>query len=415
MQAPILDKFESEMLDGGHGLAKQEALKLLMRYASIVGASRFIPIVSAHIDGCLYHGKSSLDFAEKFLSLDGQVSVPTTLNVGAVDIVHPELNQGDAGLINQQRKLTDVYTKMGCTPSLTCAPYQRKQRPERGDNIAWAESNAIVFANSVLGARTERYGDFIDLCAALTGRVPLTGLHCEQNRYATIAIVVENMLDTGLSRDIYFGCVGYTLGKIAGSSVAAVIGLPNDTNEDELKCLGAAAAAAGNVAMFHAVGITPEAPTLMAAQSDSSATLPSVAISAEDLCQTEKYLCGVEAGEAISAICLGTPHFSLAEFRQLAGKLGNQRAVVEVYVSTSRETARQVSEMHWYHKLEDFGVQIVVDTCTYLAPVVRQDKGVVLTNSTKWAYYAPGNLKRRAGLVSLDRCIRSAQTGYVCE
>ena len=415
MQIPKLDDRESEMLAGGLGADKQRAMNLLVDYAKVVGAKKFVPIASAHIDSCLYHGQSSIDFIDRFVSLKARVSVPTTLNVGAVDTKSPELNVGDEARIASQRKLTEKYTRIGCVPTLTCAPYQRQQRPKFGEHVAWAESNAIVFANSVLGARTERYGDFVDVCAAITGRVPLTGLHCDQNRLASVVVEVAGIQKAKLGRDIYFGCVGYCLGKHIGSAISVIIGVPSDANENELKLLGAAAATSGSVALFHIAGITPEAPTLEQVLRSSDSKNKNLNITADDLRAAAKMLCPVKPGEIVSAICLGTPHFSVSEFQHLTALVKGKRAVVEVYISTSREIAAQIKAQNWYQNLVDFGACIVVDTCTYLAPVVRDCRGVILTNSVKWAHYGPGNLKRRAGLMSIEDCIRSAESGFVCD
>ncbi|MDP3524918.1 MAG: aconitase X, partial [Hoeflea sp.] len=170
------------MLQGQHGPAAADALGLVVRFAEAVGATRLLPCASAHVDGCLYHGQASLDFVERFEVLGGRVKVPTTLNVGSVDLIHPELFIGDPALGAAGKRLMEAHVELGCTPSFTCAPYQTLLRPRFGEQLAWAESNAIVFANSVIGARTNRYGDFIDLACALAGRVPDYGLHRSENR-----------------------------------------------------------------------------------------------------------------------------------------------------------------------------------------------------------------------------------------
>ena len=283
-----------------------------------------------------------------------------------MDCLHPELHRGEPTLPDRQRVLTALYSRLGCEPTLTCAPYQRSSRPAIGEQVAWAESNAIVFANSVLGARTDRYGDFTDLCAALTGRVPLAGLHLEENRRAGVEIAVPAPEETALSRDLYFGCIGYLLGEYCGSRVPAVTGLPADTSEDELKLLGAAAASSGSLALFHAVGITPEADFLMQAS----------------------------GGPAL-------------------GRHRRRCEGVAFYVSTSREIAAIVEQDLRFEPLRAFGVTLVVDTCTYLAPVVKQATGAILTNSAKWAHYGPAHLSRRVGLASLAHCIRAAEEGEV--
>ena len=183
----------------------------------------------AHIDGCLYHGQTSLDFVEYFVDTGAKVAVPTTLNVGSLDLIHPELYHGDRTIQRDAQRLMDAHLQLGCESSFTCAPYQLKHRPAKGEQIAWAESNAIVFANSVLGARTSRYGDFLDLAAAITGRAPYAGLHVEANRAARIVFNAPDFSRLP-SRDIHFAALGLAVGKIAGAVVPAIVGLPADTD-----------------------------------------------------------------------------------------------------------------------------------------------------------------------------------------
>lgn len=410
-----LEPVDQELLDGGFGAASAHAMALLVRYGEVFGAERFISVDSAHIDGCLYHGPSSIDFVRRFVELGGRVRVPTTLNVAAVDVVHPGWHQGPPDLLSEQAQLTALHEELGCVATLTCAPYQRMLRPRAGEHIAWAESNAIAFANSVLGARTDRYGDFTDLCAALTGRVPDVGLHRTENRRATLVVHVPGVVDTGLARDLYFAAMGYVLGSRSTDHVPVMIGLPADASEDELKALGACAASAGAIALFHAVGITPEAETLAHATGGADAKLTQITVSADELRQAVRSLCPLREGEAVAALCLGTPHYSISEFENLARVVDGRRAAagVEVYVSTSREIAAHVEQAPELAPVLAFGANLVVDTCTYLAPVVRETTGAIVTNSGKWAHYGPGNLRRRVGLMSLADCVRSAETGRV--
>lgn len=392
------------LLGGDMGPAAARAMRLLQRYGEGLGADRFIDIRSAHIDGCLFHGLSSLDFARAFVDLGGRVRVPTTLNVAAVDLVHPEWYPGRAALIADQAELVALHETLGCAPTLTCAPYQRPLRPALGEHVAWAESNAIVFANSVLGARTDRYGDFTDLCAALTGRVPLAGLHCDAARTATIRVDVVDVAAGGIDRDLYFAALGYALGLRVGGAVAVLTGIAA-ASEDELKALGTAAAASGAVAMFHVAGITPEAPR-------DTAGLPMLAIDADALGATVAALCPLAMGEPVAALCLGTPHYSDTEFAALAEAVAGRRAApgVEVLVSTSRAIAA-----NWAgdDALRGFGVRLIVDTCSYVTPVVRAGNGAIVTTSAKFAHYAPGNIRRRTGLMGLARCLRVAEAGRV--
>ncbi|MDB5582391.1 MAG: aconitase subunit 1 [Bradyrhizobium sp.] len=410
-----LEAIDQALLAGDMGAASAHAMKLLLSYGRALGADRFISIKSAHIDGVLYHGPSSTDFVRRFVELGGRVRVPTTLNVGATDVVTPDRTPASTRLALVQRELTMLHEELGCIPTLTCAPYQRLFRPGLGDDIAWAESNAIVFANSVLGARTDRYGDFTDLCGAIAGRVPFAGLHRPENRWAKVICEAPEHRLTDLPRDMYFAALGYVLGMRAGARVPAIVGLPGDTSEDELKALGASAASSGAIGMFHAVGITPEARDLDHATGGEASALPCVVLTTQELHGTLDRLCPLETGEAIAAMCLGTPHFSLSEFGRLAEIVAGRKAAqgVGCYVSTSREIAAQVRANPAFAAIGEFGVELVVDTCTYMSPVVRETSGPIVTNSGKWAHYGPGNLGRRAGLMTMERCVRSAEAGKV--
>lgn len=410
-----LAQIDRELLDGQLGPAAAHAMSILVRYASAIGSPAFISVSSAHIDGCLYHGPSSIDFVRRFTEMGGKVRIPTTLNVAAVDVVHGCRDGSPNELVSAQNELTALHVGLGCLPTLTCAPYQRTQRPRFAEHVNWAESNAIVFVNSVLGARTDRYGDFTDLCAALTGRVPLAGLHCDENRHARIIFDVAEMAAIGLPRDLFFACLGYALGERCKGRVPVLVNLPGDASQDELKSLGSAAASSGSVALFHAVGVTPEAPTLLSALGGSSVDVERASLGKAELTQALNRLCRLEVGETVAVLCLGTPHFSLDEFESLVPMVDGRQlsAGVACFVSTSREIAEHIKTEPRFAPLFAFGMQLVVDTCTYLAPTLRRIQGTVITNSAKWAHYGPGNLQRRAGLMTLERCIRSAVSAKV--
>ncbi|MEJ0013300.1 MAG: aconitase X catalytic domain-containing protein [Bauldia sp.] len=408
-----LEAQDRALLDGAQGGAAAFAMGLLVRYGEAVGAERFIDITRAHIDGCLYHGEASLDFAEHVLRLGGKVCVPTTLNVGSMDLIHPELFRGAPALGAAGRRLMEVHEALGCVSSFTCAPYQTLFRPVLGEQIAWAESNAIVFANSVIGARTARYGDFIDLAAALTGRVPYAGLHVPENRLATIVFTVPPAV-ASWPGDALAVAVGSIVGARAGNEIAAIVGLPPSLSEDDLKALGAVGASSGAMAMFHAVGLTPEAPDLATA---TGGVAPGrvVALGERDLGDAIDQLSTARPGAAVSAVALGTPHFSVAEFARLMPLLaGFERAPsVDLYVNTARDTYAALGERGWLPTLEAAGFTIVVDTCTYVTSVMREISGVVMTNSGKWAHYAPGNLGIDVAFGSLEECLASAAAGRV--
>ena len=216
----VLSDLDSDLLAGRHGPAVSFAMTLLVRFAEAVGASRFIDAEAAHIDGCLYHGQVSLDFVERVVELGGRVRIPTTLNVGSIDLIHPELFRGDADLRASGGRLMHAHEQLGCVPTFTCAPYQTMFRPRFGAQIAWAESNAIVFANSVIGARTNRYGDFVDLCCALTGRVPFYGLHVTENRRARILVEISAVPTEWLDATQTCVAVGYLIGRLCGERIS---------------------------------------------------------------------------------------------------------------------------------------------------------------------------------------------------
>ncbi|ARP86578.1 aconitase X [Bordetella genomosp. 9] len=418
-----LSDHDQALLDGAQGEAAAMAMRVLVRAAAVMGAPRLLDIESAHIDGCLYHGQASLDFVEKLVGAGGKVVVPTTLNVGSMDLIHPELFRGGDALRDAGTRLMQAHLELGCESTFTCAPYQLQRRPRLGQQIAWAESNAIVFANSVLGARTNRYGDFMDLCAALTGRAPCCGLHLDENRRAGLVFAVEDFPREPDGRDIWYAALGLLVGKRAGGIVPAITGLPADTTEDELKALGAAAASSGAVALFHAVGITPEASTLEAAlgvdkQQDNSAipAAPTVVVRRADLRAVRASLNQARPGDPLAAVSVGTPHFSLAECAALERLLSGmgRPCAVDFYVNTSRYILWELESSGLAARLRGAGVQFVTDTCTYITPIMRQTQGLVMTNSGKWAHYAPANIGVSVAYGSLRECVRSAVEGKVC-
>ncbi|MGQ0669040.1 MAG: aconitase X [Actinomycetota bacterium] len=404
---------DREMLAGERGGAAAFAMRILVDMARVMGADRLVDIASAHIDGCLYHGRAGLDFAERLVADGARVAVPTTLNVASLDLLHPDLYRGDPDTAAKARRLMDLYVQMGCRPTWTCAPYQLPERPAFGEHIAWAESNAIVFANSVLGARTERYGDFIDICAAITGRAPYAGLHRDDGRRAALVFRLADVSARLLDEDVLYHVLGHVIGRESGSLVPAIVGLPETANDDRLKALGAAAASSGSVAMFHAVGITPEAPTLETALGGRPPVrefevTPAVLIRGRDeLTSTDR--------TELSAVSIGTPHFSVDEFEALLPLLDGSplHPRVELYVSTGRGVLEEVEAHGWLSRLEEAGVRIVTDTCTYITPIIGSRSGAVMTNSAKWAWYAPGNIGVEVVFGSLEECLRSASIGSV--
>ncbi len=405
-----LTESDRSFLRGERGEAAALAMRIVVEMAGVSGAGRLIGVASAHVDGCLYHGIAGLEFAERLVAGDARVAVPTTLNVGALDLLHPDRYRGDPGMAANARRQMDAYVAMGCRPTWTCAPYQLPERPAFGQHVAWAESNAIVFCNSVLGARTDRYGDFIDICAALTGRVPFAGLHRDEARRAGLVVTLEGISERLLASDALYPVLGHVLGREARSEVAAIVGLPADTSEDRMKALGAAAASSGSVAMVHAVGITPEAPTLEAATGGEE--VRELRVTTARLRASRDEL-STDAPERLGAVSVGTPHASLAELERLAGLLGTDEVAVPLYVNVGREVLAEADGRGLVPRLESLGVRVVSDTCTYISPVMDEVNGSVMTDSAKWAWYAPANLGVGVVIGGLEECVRSAVAGRV--
>ena len=415
MKKLILTELEQAMLAGEHGPAIALCMRLIVGVAKANQATRLIEIESAHADGCLYHGIAGLEYTEKLVELGGKVKVRTTTNVSSLDLLHPDLVHADATLATNGRRLMDAHLALGCEATWTCAPYQTGHRPAFGTQIAWAESNAIVFANSVLGARTDRYGDFLDISAAIVGRVPFAGLHTDEGRKASLVLDFSGISRELLEEESAWPAIGALLGDIAESKVAAMIGLPGDLSdggltEDRLKGLGATAASAGGVGLFHIVGVTPEAPTLAAVV---NAKVEIIKISTAQLRASRDRLT-TAVGDDLDAVSLGTPHFSLAEFENLAKELeGGDKfsASIDFYVSTSRGVLERAEALGYAQILKNAGGRIVTDTCTYVTPILNPKIKTVMTNSGKWAWYAPGNLGIETILGSVKECIASARAG----
>lgn len=404
-----------ELLAGGDGPAAALAMRVIDAVARSTGTTRYRFIDSAHVDGCLYHGRAGLDFAQRLVGLGGRIAVRTTLNVGSLDLRDPAVVRADPGLREAGHALMQAYADLGCEQTWTCAPYQITHRPARGTHVAWAESNAIAFVNSVLGARTDRYGDFLDIAAAITGVVPDSGLHTDQARRPVLAIDCGEIPRHVFDSEVAWAALGALLGDLAGTRVAALTGLPGDpkdggTTEDQLKAMAATAASAGGVALFHVVGITPEA-----RDGIDLAGLPTTTITAAMLRRARDRLTTART-DRLDAVSLGTPHFSVSEFARLATYLGDGAAfhpAVEVYVSTSRAVLAEAEARGHVAALRAAGGRIVTDTCTYVTPVLSPTARAVMTNSGKWAWYAPGNLGVDVAIGTMADCVASARAGRI--
>jgi cis-L-3-hydroxyproline dehydratase len=382
-------------------------MRILLRLAELQGAARFIDVTQAHIDGCIYTGDAILRFAETLADQGGQVSVPTSTNVISVDRRRWREQHVPEEWAGKARRLGDAYLRMGAQPTFTCAPYEGPRPPAFGEHVAWAESNAIAYANGVLGARTNRYGDLVDACAALTGRVPLSGYHLDEERRGTVLLHV----DVDEVDDSFYPVLGYVAGAHAGDAVPVVDGLRTSPSRDDLKAFAAAAATSGAVGMFHIVGITPEAATLEEALG-GGAPEREVVVTAADIRAAWAEL-STGGAATLGCVVLGSPHFSLAECQALSGLTAGQRcsADVDMTVTTSTLVYDAARWTGAAGPIEAFGARFVTDTCVLNSPVLPESDGVLMTNSAKYAHYAPGILGRDVVFGTTEDCVRSAIAG----
>ncbi len=406
-----LNSEEQGWFDGDAGPAMQMATRILFDMGRILGADRLIPITSAHIDGCLYHGDSGVKFAEALVEGGAKVCVPTTLNVGGIDLLHPEIINYPQHEKAMARRLMDAYVKMGCRQTWTCAPYQDGHRPEAGTDVAWAESNAVVFVNSVLGARTNRYGDFLDICSAITGRAPHYGLHVPENRRAKILVRTDTISDQLKSRTALYPVIGAWLGRVVGHDVAAIADIPPSVSEDQLKALGASAASSGAVGLFHVIGRTPEALTLEAACGLNGPEV-TITFGPDELRSTRDSLSTVVDG-ALDAVALGSPHYSLAEIDRFEQVRNGRELTIPVYICLSRLVYAILEKSGRLEPMRSAGVHFVTDTCVVVTPIMRKAPGALMTDSGKFAHYTPGNTGYGVVYGAPEECVESAVHGRV--
>lgn len=408
-----LSERDAAMLRGEHGPARQMAMRILARMAEVYGADELLDITGAHIDSTVYIGEGGMEFAERLASLGAKVAVPSTLNVSGLDEHHwTEWAVPGDWARNAQRQM-NAYASMGTTPTWTCAPYQTEWKPKFGEQVAWGESNAIAFANSVIGARTERYPDLFDICCAITGRVPAVGLHLTENRAGEVLVRLVDVPETIQRDEAFYPVLGHLLGRLAEERIPVIEGLRVIPTEDQLKAMCAGAASAGRVALFHIIGVTPEAPTFEAAfqghppQQIFEVTLENLRDARRELTTTN--------GDALDLVVLGSPHFSIAEFKRLAPLVANQRRheKVKFLVTTSRAMAHLAEQAGYLAPLKAFGAQLTLDTCILTSPMLPPEIKTLMTNSAKFAYYSPGLLNMQVAFGNLEDCVRSAVEGRV--
>lgn len=410
-----LSTLDKAYLVGDHGKAAQSAIRIILRMAKLQGATQLIDVSQVHVDGCIYTGPGSLSFAEKLRDMGGRVVVPTTLNSISVDHRRWRAQGIDPHLGMPASNLGDVYVEMGARPTFTCAPYLLETAPGIGEQVAWAESNAVVYANSVLGARTMKYPDFLDICIALTGRAPLAGPHMDFHRKAGLIVridTIEAPIET--IDDSFYPLLGYHIGTLAPNLIPVVMGLDRTfPTHDDLKAFGAAFATVSSAPMFHIVGVTAEATTLDAVL-PAGITIPSINLRLDELASSWTEL-NSASETSVDLVSLGNPHFSLSEIERLASLCAGQKkhADVAVVVTCGRATHDKASEAGLIAELEHFGVQFVTDTCWCMItdPLIPPSAKTILTNSGKYAHYGPGLTGRRFYFGGIAACVAAACSG----
>lgn len=401
-----LTAHDRALLDGSQGKAAQVAMQIVLRMAYIQGAKYLVDITQAHIDGCIYTGPASLRFAQQLVAWGAKVRVPTTLNSISVDQRRWRELGIDPALGVPASALGDAYMAMGAQLSFTCAPYLLDSAPKAGEQIVWAESNAVVYANSVLGARTLKYPDYLDICIALTGRAPLIGCHLEDQRKARLHIEVPPLSNLD---DSFYPLLGYHIGALAGSRIPLVSGLQQQhPNLDDLKAFGAAFATTSAAALFHIAGVTPEAldPTRVI-----DGPLPVLKLSLEELRLSWQELNSARDAR-VDVVSLGNPHFSLSEFARLASLCQGRHRHPDVVlaITCGRTVLEQARAAGHIAVIEAFGAVIISDTCWCMLgePVIPPAARNLMTNSGKYAHYAPGLVGRKVHFASLAECVDAA-------
>jgi predicted aconitase len=337
--------------------------------------------------------------------MGGRVRIPTTMNAISVDRANWQAQGVPASFGDPAARLADAYVRMGCQPTFTCAPYLLAGAPRAAERVAWAESNAVIFANSVLGARTAKHPDFLDLFIALTGRAPLAGVYLDAGR--TARRVVDVALPKGAD-DAFWPLVGYLAGLAAPDRIPMLRGLAAGApTRDDLKALCAAFGATSAAPMLHVEGVTPEAGGAAAADADHAV------IDREGLARGWQLL---NAGpEEIDLVAIGSPHASLGECRALAAAFAarKRRAEVAVIVTAGRQVIAEAEADGTARRLTESGVQLLPDLCwcSIREPVLPRRTRAIMTNSGKYAHYGPGLSGRPVRFGSLADCVGAALTG----
>ena len=378
---------EQAMFDGEKGEAARQSMEILVALGKIYGAERMIPISSAQVSGVSYKtiGDAGLEYLQDLVSKGAKVSAPTFLNPAGMDIEQWKEMGIPEDFAEKQEQILDAYGKMGIMKSCTCTPYFIGIRPGKGDHIAWAESSAVSFANSVLGARTNREGGPSALAAAICGVTPEYGLHLDENRRSDIIIDIKCELKTNAD----FGALGYAVGKSAKRKFPAFKGIKTAT-EEQLKVLGASMAASGSVPLYFMEGITPEW--------NVSGNAEQISFEQKDIDETREE---IDSREKPDLVTIGCPHASIDEIGEVAGMVKEKRPTCSFWVCTARKTKQKSDDLGYTKTIEEAGGRVVADTCMVVCPLERMGFSITGTNSGKAAKYLPNLCKQKVAFGDL--------------
>ena len=391
---------EQSLLNGNSGPAAQKAMQILTTLGRIYGAERLLPIQSVQISGVSYDnlGDAGLSWLAEMAAGGGQAQVLTTLNPAGMDVENYLTLGISEEFAGNQRRVLAAFEKMGVVTTCSCTPYLFGNLPRFGEHIAWAESSAVCYANSVLGARTNREGGPSALAAALTGRTPAYGYHLDENRLPAVHVVVE--ADVQSNPD--FGALGKAIGdrlQTQGVRPVPYISGIEEASLENLKSFCASIATFGGVALFHLEGLTPEA-------AEYTPPAETMTITQADLDQARSDLTSAESGE-VDFVSLGCPHLTLREIQRIAHLLEGKQVTKEFWITTSRPVKGMADRMGYTDVIEKAGAKFATDTCCVVAPIKGRFKALA-TDSAKACYYAAGKNKFKTRILEFDAVIEEA-------
>ena len=392
---------EKRLLAGDGGPGVQKAMAIVAALGRIYGAADLVPIVSAQVSGVSFKnlGQAGLEFLQDWAGMGARARVAATLNPAGADLQAWRELGFPAEFVQQQQAVIDAYVALGIQPTCTCTPYLIGHAPAFGEHLAWAESSAVSYANSVLGARTNREGGPSALAAAIAGRTARYGLHLDEGRQPTAVIEVG----CPVRSEADLGALGYLVGQSVRNGVP-YFRFPDALPPGcDLKTLGAAMAASGAVGLFHVEGVTPEA------SSGAIRTTGLPVRTLADLAAGYQALNGTST--QIDLVSLGCPHASLEEIAAIAAFLEGRHVRAALWVTTARLTRARAVEAGLVARIEAAGGRVVADTCLVVAPMAALGYRSLATNSAKMAFYVPSYSGLAVRFGPMDQCLEAALSG----